>query len=233
MSGGRPAEILALEMATFTFAADEPHAGEEGVVMAYLVRHTGGLVLFDTGFGFGSQLVNDRYQPRARRLDDALAGVGATAAQVDTVVNCHLHIDHAGQNSGMPGIAIHAQPAEWELAKGGDHTILEWVDFPRASYRLRAGDYDLSPGIRVLATPGHTAGHQSLAVETADGLSILAGQACYSRGEWAGDPLAREGLSRAPDKLAYARSLARLKSLRPARVYFAHDREVWTADRLA
>jgi len=217
-----------LEMATFTFATDEPDAGGEGVVMAYVVRHAGGVLLFDTGFGFGSTLVDDRYHPRARRLPDALAGAGLALADVSAVVNCHLHIDHAGQNHLLPGVPIHAQPQEWDLVQGGGHTINEWVDFAAADYRLRAGDHQLAPGISVLASPGHTAGHQSLAVETADGLAILVGQACYSVGEWTGEPRAREGLSRAPDRAAYRRSIARLRSLNPAHLYFGHDRAVWT-----
>jgi N-acyl homoserine lactone hydrolase len=224
-------DIVPLEMGTFTFADDEPDAGQQGVVMAYLVRHAGGLLLFDTGMGFGSQLFDDRYHPRARRLEDVLAAAGHTPADVGAVVNCHLHADHAGQNHRLPGVPIHAQPAEWTLVQAGNHTIDEWVDFPGADYRLRAGEYELFPGIRVIATPGHTAGHQSVAVETPAGLFVLAGQACYSRGEWSDEAGAREGRSRAPDQAAYDRSLARLRDLRPARVYFGHDRAAWSADR--
>ncbi len=222
-------EITPLEMAEFTFADDEPDAGQIGVVMAYVVRHAGGVLLFDTGFGFGSRLVDDRYRPRARHLPDALAEAGLGLADIGAVVNCHLHIDHAGQNSLLAGVPIHVQPAEWHAAQAGSHTILEWVDFAGADYRLRAGDYQLFRGIRVVATPGHTVGHQSLVVGGREGLVVLAGQAAYSRGEWTGEPGAREGRSRAPDRAAYERSITRLRSLRPRRVYFAHDRLVWSA----
>jgi len=96
-----------------------------------------------------------------------------------------------------------------------------------------AGDHDLFGGIRVLATPGHTPGHQSLVVDVVDGRTIIAGQAVYTAGEWAGDPDAREGRSRAPDKAAYDRSIERLRRLDPARVYFGHDRRSWTASAAA
>jgi N-acyl homoserine lactone hydrolase len=219
--------ITRLEMATFTFAADEPDAGAEGVVMAYLVRHSSGVLLFDTGFGFGSPLVDDRYRPRARRLRKVLADHGLAPTDLDAVVNCHLHMDHAGQNLELAGVPIHAQRAEWELVRGGQHTITEWVDFPGADYRFHDGDYELASGIVVLGTPGHTAGHQSLAVTTPEGLVVLAGQACYSAGEWAGETDAREGLTRAPNKAAYQRSLARLRAMSPVRVRFGHDRTEW------
>ena len=61
-------------------------------------------------------------------------------------------------------------------------------------------------------------------VSTGDGTVVLAGQACYTAGEWDGDPDALEGRSGAPDPAAYDASVERLRALDPARVYFAHDR---------
>jgi len=230
MTGRVLPEIVPLEMAEFTFADDEPLAGETGVVMAYVVRHADGVLLLDTGFGFGNAELDAYYRPRARRLADALADAGVAVADVGAVVNCHLHVDHAGQNSLFAGVPIHVQPAEWEVAHTTEHTILEWIDFPGARYEQIAGDHDLFEGIRVVATPGHTPGHQSLVVESNQGRTILAGQAVYTAGEWAGDPDAREGRSRAPDEDAYDRSIERLKALRPVRVLFGHDRAAWTAN---
>ncbi len=222
-----PDDILTLDMGRFRFAADEPLAGEVGAVVAYVVRHPGGILLFDTGFGFGDDGLDARYQIEARRIGDALADVGLTTDDVTTVVNCHLHVDHAGQNGAFPGIPIFAQPAEWEVAHTTDHTILEWIDTPGADYRLVAGDHEPVEGIRIVATPGHTPGHQSLVVRTSAGSVVLAGQAMYSPGEWLGDPTAREGRSRAPDVGSYDRSIDRLRMVTPVGVRFAHDRETW------
>jgi N-acyl homoserine lactone hydrolase len=220
----RMPNIAPLEMAEFRFADDEPLAGQTGVVMAYAVRHDDGILLFDTGFGFGSDEVEARYHPRARRLPDVLAEAGIAVADVTAVVNSHLHIDHAGQNDLFPNVPIHVQPDEWRTAHTTEYTILEWVDFPGARYEVVAGDHDLLPGIRVIATPGHTAGHQSVVVDTPEGRSILAGQAVYSHGEWTRAPSAWEGRSRAWDRDAYDRSVQRLRDLEPARIYFGHDR---------
>jgi N-acyl homoserine lactone hydrolase len=221
--------IVPLEMGTFTFPDDEPWPGEEGVVVAYAVRHPGGIVLFDTGFGSGDPDLDARYHPVPRPMAEVLAVAGIALEAVTTVVNCHLHADHAGQNAGVIGIPILVQPAEWEVAHTTDHTILDWIEGPGVRYEHIAGDHDVAPGIRVIATPGHTPGHQSLAVETAEGLTLLVGQAVYSMGEWIGDPSAREGRSGAPDQAAYDRSVAKLRGLAPARVRFAHDRLDWRA----
>jgi len=215
-------------MGEFTFPRDEEYAGQTGVVVAYAVRHAGGVFLFDTGFGFGNQELDDHYNVRARALPDVFAAASIDAAEITAVANCHLHADHAGQNARFPGIPIYVQPAEWRAAHGPEpYTILDWIDFPGARYEERVGDHLVAPGIRIFATPGHSPGHQSLVVETVRGPLLLAGQAVYSRGEWTATPGAREGASVAPDSAAYARSVARLHALRPTRVLFGHDRRGW------
>jgi len=221
-------EIVPLHLADFRFEQPEL-ADRRGVVMGYVVRHRHGILLFDTGFGFGNAELDSRYRPHARRIGDALADVGIAPDEVGAVVNCHLHVDHAGQNAAFPGVPIYVQPAEWEVAHTTEHTILEWIDFTGARYVQVPGDHDLFDGIRIVATPGHTPGHQSLIVDAAEGRTILAGQAVYTGGEWAGDPGALEGRSSAPDRAAYDRSLARLRTLAPVRVHLGHDRAPWAA----
>jgi N-acyl homoserine lactone hydrolase len=222
------AEIVPLELGTFEFPGDEL-PGLHGVVMGYLVRHRGGLLLFDTGFGFGNAELDERYHPKPVRIADALRSVGVDIAEIDAVANCHLHADHAGQNWSFEGTPIYVQAAEWEIAHTTDHTILEWIDFEGSRYEQLDGDRAISEDVTLVATPGHTPGHQSLAVRTAEGLVVLAGQACYTAAEWAGEATPLEGRSRAPDVEAYDRSIQRLRDLRSARVRFGHDRAAWTA----
>ncbi len=224
-----PSDILALDLGEFRFAVDEPLAGQVGVVVAYAIRHRDGVLLFDTGFGFGNAELDAYYRIQARTIGNALADVGLAVSDVSAVVNCHLHVDHAGQNRSFPGVPIFVQQTEWQIAHSTDHTILEWIDFDGADYRLIAGDHEPVEGIRVVPTPGHTPGHQSIVIQTTAGLVILAGQAVYSAGEWVDDGTPREGRSRAPDGPAYDRSIERLRSLDPVTVRFAHDRTTWTA----
>ncbi|MBA3235356.1 MAG: N-acyl homoserine lactonase family protein [Chloroflexi bacterium] len=222
-----PSDILGLDLGGFRFADDEPLAGQVGVVVAYAIRHRDGVFLFDTGFGFGNAALDAYYRVDARRIGDALADVGLTTSDITTVANCHLHVDHAGQNGAFPGVPIYVQPVEWQLAHETEHTILDWIDAPDTDYQQVAGDHEPIDGITVVATPGHTAGHQSLAVRTTAGLVLLTGQAVYSAGEWRGETVAREGRSRAPDPAAYDRSVDRLRALDPAIARFAHDRFLW------
>lgn len=230
MSVGTQLDVLALPMGEFTFAGDEPHAGQTGVVVAYAVRHADGVFLFDTGFGFGNDELDAYYKVRARALPEVLADAGVDPAEITAVANCHLHADHAGQNAHFPGVPIYVQPAEWEVAHGPEeYTILDWIDFPGARYEQRAGEHEVAPGLRILPTPGHSPGHQSLVVDAKDGPILLAGQAVYSHGEWTGIEGAREGATRAMLPDAYARSVERLRALNPKRVLFGHDRRGWPA----
>jgi glyoxylase-like metal-dependent hydrolase (beta-lactamase superfamily II) len=221
-------EIIALPAGEFVFAPEDPYPGQTGVVVAYAIRHPGGVFLFDTGFGLDNAELNAYYTVTGRPVDELLAEAGIDTGEVTAVANCHLHADHAGQNARFPGVPIYVQPAEWRAAHTTpDYTILDWIDFAGADYRQVDGDHEVAPGIRIFATPGHSPGHQSLVVETPDGPILLAGQAVYSHGEWSGITGAREGATGAPDGPAYARSVARLRALRPTEVLFGHDRRGW------
>ena len=186
-----------------------------------------GVLLFDTGFGFGNRGARARYRPRSRRVADVVVEHGLRPEAIDVVANCHLHADHAGQNARLPGIPVHVQPAELAVARAGDYTLLDWIDGPGVRYERVAGDHDIARGVGILATPGHSPGHQSLVVDQADGPLVLAGQAVYGPGEWSGKPGAREGRSSAWDQARYDASAARLRALDPARVLFGHDRRPW------
>ncbi len=223
--------VDALPMGEFTFPAGEPYGGQTGVVVAYAVRYRGGVFLFDTGFAPPPDPELDgfyrRWRVQVRDLTYELAAVGIDRTEVTAVANCHLHVDHAGQNRLFPAIPIYVQAAEWAAAHGPDYTAQVVVDFPAAHYELINGDHEIGSGIRLFATPGHSPGHQSLVIDTPDGPLLLAGQAAYSRGEWLGLADAREGATSAPDGEAYRRSIARLRALKPKRVLFGHDRKGW------
>jgi N-acyl homoserine lactone hydrolase len=92
----------------------------------------------------------------------------------------HLHvIEHRGGNRLFAGVPIYVQRAEREAAREPDYTIPEWVDFPGARYVELDGEAEVAAGVRVLPTPGHTPGHQSVLVETDDGLVVVAGDVAY------------------------------------------------------
>jgi N-acyl homoserine lactone hydrolase len=225
-------EVLPLQLASITFPEWHPLTGE-GDVLGFALRHRGGVVLFDTGIGDGSDVIDRLYRPVRRSIDEALADHDHRRSDVTAIVNSHLHFDHCGNNSLFPGVPIYAQEVELVAARQPRYTVPEWVAFEGAEYRSIDGDAEVAPGIRVVSTPGHTEGHQSIVVDDGDRPVVLAGQAIYSRAElvdMTGDGPTDEATSIGEDEsnpAQYRASARRLMALRPRRVHFSHDREVW------
>ncbi|GAA2810486.1 MBL fold metallo-hydrolase [Streptomyces showdoensis] len=196
--------VETLDLGYFVRPAEEwggDHDREEPV-LAYVVRYPGGSLLFDSGLGEGSPETDAHYRPVRRALD----------VDVDLVVNCHLHFDHIGGNRAL-GRPVLVQRKELAAARAGGYTIDPLLDGVR--YEEIDGERELAEGVRVVPTPGHTDGHQSLVLDHGDRVTVLAGQAYDFAGEF-GRPY-RPWLER----------LGELAGGRPARVLFAHDREVW------
>ena len=223
MSGVRLADVVPLHLAEVTYPEGHPLAGSDGVVFGYAVRHTQGVFVFDTGVGTGDAWVDAHYRPRVRRVEEALGAAAIALGDVVAVANSHLHFDHAGQNARFAGIPIYVQAAERQAARVTGYTVSAWIEFPGARYEELAGDSEPLPGIRLLATPGHTPGHQSAVVATSEGDVVLAGQAVYSLGEWRGEARSEDPSSRT------AASARRLRALGARQVYFAHDAARWQA----
>jgi len=163
------------------------------VVCAYLVRAPGTTLLFDTGI-VGDEEAVTRYRPRWFDLEEQLAAHDVALDDVDVVVNCHLHADHAGGNHLFPGPPIVVQEAELSAASQEHYTVREAVaDFPGATFVGTDGTYAVADRLTVVPTRGHSPGHQSLLVEgTADGRLLLAGQAFDSASEFASAVLASQ-----------------------------------------
>jgi N-acyl homoserine lactone hydrolase len=219
-------DIRRVLLGHYTRPAGDPLAGRRIVVGAYLVPHPDGLLLFDSGFGEDADPELDRYYRTVRRpLRDGLRGLGVDPGDVRLVVNCHLHRDHCGGNPELPGRPLFVQRAELAAALEPGYTVPALVDFPGATYEQLDGEAEILPGVRVVPTPGHTAGHQSLVVDCAEGPVVLLGQAYEFASDWARAAfawsLADDGVE-APlhDDPAW---VGRLRALDPCRVLLAHD----------
>ena len=207
-----PDDVIPIHLADVTYPASHPLAGEDGPVLAFAIRHPDGIVLVDTGVGQGNAWIEESYRPRARDVREALTAAKLDPGAVRAIVNTHLHFDHCGQNRAFPGVPTYVQQAELDLALREGHTIVEWVDFPEAAYEAVEGDREIVDGVSVLATPGHTPGHQSITVRTGDGLVLIVGQAAQDARSFASGPADA--------------SIHRLRELNADRIHFSHDRAV-------
>jgi glyoxylase-like metal-dependent hydrolase (beta-lactamase superfamily II) len=166
----------------------------------YVVRHPQGTVLFDSGAH--PQLASDpeaRLGPAAADFDMRLSGddhierrlatIGLTPGDIDVVVQSHLHFDHAGGLEWLRHAPVLVQRDE--LAFAMDPPVYQREIYVRADYDLALqwqeldGDHDVfgDERVMVIATPGHTRGHQSLLVRL-DGQTIfLLADAAYLLGK--------------------------------------------------
>lgn len=229
VSGIAIEDVLPIHLSTVVFPDFHPLRGQVGDVLGFAVRHSRGVVLFDTGIGTDSALIDRYYQPTSVGLEEALAHHGHVLGDVVAIVNSHLHFHHCGNNPLFPGVPIYAQAQELEAAREPQYTVPQWIEFEGAEYRAVDGGADVAAGIHVVPTPGHTTGHQSLVLDARDGAIVLAGQAVYSRVEY--DHIRQHDsvpdVDPAPDKAIYLESARQLVGLDPRRVHFSHDREVW------
>ena len=157
-----------------------------------LIEGRGRRVLVETGNG-------DKFPAKEKEIygidhDESavrrLAALGVEPASIDVVVMTHLHFDHAGgatvrSASGtllptFPRARHIIQRAEW-------HDATHPHERNRASYlgenflpleaaglvNLVDGEVEVAPGVRVLPTPGHTAGHQSVLLDDGQGARVL------------------------------------------------------------
>lgn len=164
---------------------DDVHAIQYGDVLVdgerwpnsiHVIEHPEGRVLVDTGMIDSTPELDSEW---GIRFDASLI-----PRDVACVINTHLHFDHCGGNRLFAGTPIHVQRTEREAARAKDYTIPDWVEFEGATYVEHDGEAEIVSGVRVLPTPGHTPGHQSVLVDTDDGLVVLAGDVGYTWGQF-------------------------------------------------
>jgi len=170
--------------------ADVIVEGEPWPGYLHVVEHPEGRILVDTGMIDSTPELEEEWRPSIypERIPRDVA----------LVINTHLHFDHCGGNRLFPGIPIHVQRREREAAREPGYTIPEWVEFEGATYVELDGEAEIVPGVRVLPTPGHTPGHQSVLVDTEEGLVVVAGDVAYRWEDFddAAGPLAKLGARR-------------------------------------
>jgi glyoxylase-like metal-dependent hydrolase (beta-lactamase superfamily II) len=228
----RADDIRRLHFGYFVAPDGTPDSGQARPVTGFLIRHPGGLFLFDTGMSPWDEESDAIYQPRFTPADAVLRAAGVEPADIGAIANCHLHADHAGGNHHFPGIRVHVQEAELAVAGEPDFTYPEFTfAYPGAALEPISGEVDVAPGMRLVPTPGHTPGHQSLLVDTDAGRWLLAGQASDSA--WAfsshafAERLRAEGLDAIGEHPAW---IGHLRDWRVDRALFAHDLLVWERD---
>jgi 4-pyridoxolactonase len=169
----------------------EPGRSIRHPVFALLVEHPDGRVLIDSGFDMEHvRAVLPFVEPRediGGPVADGLAALGLGFADIDHLIHTHLHFDHVGADRLIREATVFVHREELRQARvpepfealsysdqrfAGDSVTLELVE----------GDTEVLPGITMLETPGHSAGHCSVLIRGETGREVLfCGDAAYTR----------------------------------------------------
>jgi N-acyl homoserine lactone hydrolase len=194
----------------------------------YLVRHPGGLLLWDTGYPDAlADQPNGASGPtgtstRKTRLVDDLARLGVRPADIRFVAISHSHGDHIGNLDKFPASTLLMQAAEYAHAFDGKPT-----PFPASQSITRlTGDHDVfgDGSVVILSTPGHTPGHQSLMLKLSrTGVVLLSGDAVHFKDNW--DNKRVPSMNTDKDQtVASMRRLEALMAQHKAQLWINHDK---------
>jgi len=126
-------------------------------VNIFLIRHGGRMVLVDGGCGLF-------YGPSLNKLPASLKASGYTPEQITDVLVTHLHDDHAG-GLMMDGKRVFPNATIYVDKREGVNAMV--APYQKVGKLARfEGEFELTPGIRSLPTPGHTPGHSAYVLET-------------------------------------------------------------------
>jgi glyoxylase-like metal-dependent hydrolase (beta-lactamase superfamily II) len=225
----------------------DPTFTEPLPILAWAIEHPEGLIVIDTGetarvhepdyFQGGARWFltrNFRFQiDREQEIDYALKRAGLSAGDVRWLIITHVHTDHMGGVYHFPKAEILLSRTEIERPYAPiDYRWPSWFNPRRVDYDAegrflltRAGDVEL------IATPGHSAGHQSVRLRREGAPDVLfAGDASFSD-----DQLRRDEVGGIVLNVPQTRSTAdRLRALlrQRAAIYLpSHDPA--SVDRLA
>ena len=159
-----------------------------------------------------------------------LRAKGLEPGEIPIVVMTHLHLDHTSAISEFPRSTFVVSATEWEAATDGPKPALNGyrrahfdyafeyrtVDFDRGaidSYATFGRSFDLfgDGSVRLVFTPGHSAGHISVVCRLAEREFVIGGDAMYLAGQLDG------GLAPPPrpfDAHNFRRSLQELRLFR-------------------
>lgn len=179
------------------FSDTGEYDGTQGdiAVPCFVIRHPKGVLLWDTGLGDkfaasknGTDMGATVHLSVPVTLLAQLKSLGLAPQNVTYVAFSHLHWDHSGNANEFPG-------STWiinrrELAAAIVTPPPDGIDpatfsaYKSAKTQLIDGDYDVfgDGTVRILAAPGHTAGHQVLELKLQkSGMVILSGDLYHLR----------------------------------------------------
>src|SRR2546422_1922649 len=197
----------------------------------YLIHHAQGWLLWDTGVADAIAAMPDGQAPadprmtrwrRPKTLASQLEALGVKPAEIKYVAVSHTHPDHVGNVEMFPQAMLLVQKAEYEWPNPLGVGRFK----PEHPATKLSGDHDVfgDGSVMIIATPGHTPGHQSLLVKLPKtGALLLSGDAVHFKENWDNRRIPDNNT----DKQQSAASMARMADVmakEKAQLWINHDK---------
>lgn len=165
----------------------------EHPVFAFLLEGGGRKILVDTGMSDTAHSVrhhHDGRQEPGQAIHEQLASLGIAPDDIDIIIFTHLHWDHCYNVKQFPRARLVVSEIEYRFALNPTPPYWKTYEHRAAGltpawdglkFDLVQGEEDIVEGVRVFPTPGHSPGHQAVAVRTANGICAIAGDLFFVR----------------------------------------------------
>ena len=139
--------------------------------------------MVDTGANAETAIARGRSREDVKQiqsLEEGLAKFGLKPGDIDTVIITHLHWDHIELAHRYVNARFLVQEDELSFALNPHPAVIFYnkSKFEGVKFEVIKGDCQIADGIKVLLTPGHTPGGQSVAIETEEGTAVITGFCC-------------------------------------------------------
>lgn len=150
-------------------------------------------ILIDAGMNessneYGAKVDCFEFYATSKQFLEGLNRIGIEPNDIDLVIYTHLHSDHAGNAKYFSNTRTIVQKDELmgslnpcfkeKLLRLYDSAYIPWIQ-NNPNLMVIDGDTDVMEGVRIIKTPGHCRGHQSVVVNTVNGLRIFTGDALH------------------------------------------------------
>jgi N-acyl homoserine lactone hydrolase len=164
-------------------------------IHAWLVETGDRLILVDSGeVSTATDAPFARFHVTAEEeIDRQVNAAGFAVGDIDMVVLTHVHGDHADGVARLGGTRVVISREEAKVVRSVEARIArriagqplpdgfapDAIDLDDGPAGAFARSKEIAQGVRVVATPGHTAGHVSVLVDQGDHHVLIAGDVAY------------------------------------------------------
>lgn len=201
----------------------------------FLIHHPRGWVMWDSGLS--DDLANQPEGTEAwifhlrmtRTLMSQFEEIGIHPRDVDYFAFSHIHNDHTGNARYFESAKLIMQEKEYNVAFKPDKKPFNYEDYKaleRSEVIKLNGDYDLfgDGTVQFIATPGHTAGHQSLLLKLKEtGTVLISGDIAYYEDNYRNKGIPTFNTSR-EESLASIEKIRQLVKRENAQLWIQHDK---------